>query len=96
MPKQKMTTAKTRTCCGNSDEFLQEVRKTRKVLNRLSRLEHYTLVEHPWKLLGFQFLLGIVKGLGVVVGATVVVAAIAFVLSFFEVGRTLINTFGLS
>ncbi|HJN84925.1 hypothetical protein HOI83_01435 [Candidatus Uhrbacteria bacterium] len=50
-------------------------------LKRMIRVHKYSLIEHPARLLSFQFLIGLVRGLGSFIGATIVVGFIIYLLS---------------
>ena len=47
-----------------------------------SRVDEYVgLVKRPWKILGFNFAIGVVRGFGIAVGMTIVVALVMYMVS---------------
>lgn len=43
--------------------------------------EYKSMVEHPWKVLFFNFLLGVARGLGLAVGMTIIAAVTIYLVS---------------
>ena len=46
-------------------------------MERARLAEHALFYEHPWKLLGINFLIGLARGLGTTIGLAIVLALIA-------------------
>lgn len=77
---------------SEGEAILKEIKRARTALNRVARLEKYSLIDHPGRLLTFQFLLGIMRGIGAFVGATIVVAIAAYILSRFPFAQNFIQS----
>ena len=57
--------------------------KARKIVNGMEKarlMEYATYIEHPWKLLGMNFLMGLARGLGSTLGLALVLGLVVFIL----------------
>ncbi|NQV12662.1 hypothetical protein HQ524_04845 [Candidatus Uhrbacteria bacterium] len=59
----------------------KEMRELKAQLKKIIRVHKYSLIEHPARLLSFQFMIGLARGVGSFIGATLVIGALIFILS---------------
>lgn len=61
-------------------KILQDLTKALWALNKSRAIRIYN---NPWKLLWYNFLIGVTRGLGSIIGATLVLGIIVYILSKF-------------
>ncbi|HHH14299.1 MAG TPA: hypothetical protein ENJ78_01165 [candidate division WWE3 bacterium] len=61
-------------------KILQDLTKALWALNKSRAIRIYN---NPWKLLWYNFLIGVARGLGSIIGATLVLGIIVYILSKF-------------
>lgn len=59
----------------------KEMRDLKVQLKKMIKVNKYSFIEHPARLLAFQFTIGLVRGIGSFIGATIVIAVIVYILS---------------
>lgn len=80
MPTPKTKTRKKSTI-NYEKELAKELRLLSKEIKKLKGLEFIKVLKHPWKLMFYSLLKGMMAGFGSVLGATVIVALFIYLLS---------------
>jgi hypothetical protein len=66
---------------GLGDRTVKEMRALNTQIKKMIKVHKFALIEHPGKILGFQFLVGLVRGVGSFIGATIVIGVLIYILS---------------
>ena len=72
---------------------VKEIKELRKQIKKMAKINKYSLVEHPGKVITFQFTLGLVRGVGTFIGGTLVIALLFYLLDLFGITQAFSQMF---